>query len=164
MNLNPSPQQVNDRILQLDEEIRRLQSELSVLRSQKLVEALLKTDGPLPRENSTVIQTERGLTVKGARLTLYDIMGAMKNGESLKNIRDIYELTDEEMLDILDYIHLHREEVEKEYQEVLESAERNRKYWEDRNRALLGKTYQHREVVRAKLQELRAQYHAGDKP
>ena len=52
------------------------------------------------------------------------------------------------MLDILDYIHLHKEEVEKEYQEVLQSAERNRKYWEERNREVMGKTYQQRETIR----------------
>ena len=164
MTPKPSPRQVNDRTLQLEEQIRRLQSELAVLRSQKLVDKLLQADGPLPRENRTVIQTERGLTVKGSRLTLYDILGAMKKGESLKNIRDIYELTDEEMLDVLDYIRIHQEEVEKEYQEVLESAERNRKYWEDRNRELMGKTYQQREMIRAKLREWREQYHAGNKP
>src|SRR3972149_6943966 len=163
MKPSPSPQQVNDRVLQLEEEIRRLQSELAVLRSQKLVDALLNMDGPLPRENHTVIRTKAGLTVKGSRLTLYSIMDSIRDNNSLKNVRDIYELTDEEMLDILDYIHLHKEEVEKEYQEVTESAERNRKYWEERNRELMGKTYQQRDVVRAKLQELRAQYHAGDK-
>jgi uncharacterized protein (DUF433 family) len=164
MKQNPSPQQVNNRILQLEEEISRLQSELAVLRSQKLVEALLKSDGPLPRENHTVIRTERGLTVKGSRLTLYYIMDALKEDNSLKNIRDIYELTDEEMLDILDYIHLNKEAVEKEYQEVLQSAEQNRKYWEERNRELMAKSYQQREVVRAKLSEWREQYHAENKP
>lgn len=165
MKSNPSPQPtINDRLLQLEEEIKCLQSELAVLRSQKLVEALLQADGPLPRENRTVTQTERGVTVKGSRLTLYEIIGAMKKGESLKNIRDIYELTDEEMLDILDYIHLHKEETEKEYQETLEAAERNRKYWEDRNRESPGKTYPQRELIRAKLREWRQQYHADSKP
>lgn len=163
MKSNPFPQQVNDRLLQLEEEIRRLQSEVAVLRSQKLVDALLNMDGPLPRENHTVIRTEAGLTVKSSRLTLYSIMDSIRENNSLKNVRDIYELTDEEMLDILDYIHLHKEEVEKEYQEVTESAERNRKYWEERNRELMGKTYQQRDAVRAKLQELRTQYHAGGK-
>lgn len=163
MNPNLSSQQVDDRVLQLEQEIKRLQSELAILRSQKLVDALLKTDGPLPRENRTVIRTTSGLSVKGSRLTLYSIMDSIREGNSLKNVRDIYELTDDEMLDILDYIHLHKDEVEKEYREVLESAERNRKYWEERNRELIGKTYQQRDVVRAKLQELRAQYHAGDK-
>ena len=68
------------------------------------------------------------------------------------------------MLDILDYIHLHKEEVEKEYQEVLQSAERNRQYWEEHNREVMEKTYQQRETVRAKLREWREQYHAGNKP
>jgi hypothetical protein len=160
MKQNSSPQQVNDRILQLEEAIRRLQGELAVLRSQKLVDALLKTDKPLPRENRTVIRTERGLTVKGSRLTLYYIMEAMKEDNSLKNIRDIYELTDEEMLDILDYLHLNKDEVETEYQQVLKSSEENRKYWEEKNRDLMDKTYRQREAVRAKLRELREQYHA----
>lgn len=163
MKQNPSPQQVNERMAQLESEIQRLQSELAVLRSQKLVDALLKTDAPLPRENHTVIRTERGLTIKGTRLTLYYIMDEIKKSNSLKNIRDIYELTDEEMLDILDYLHLHKEEVEKEYQEVLQSAERNREYWEDHNRELMSKTYQQRETIRAKLKEWREQYHAENK-
>ena len=155
---------IMERISQLEDEIRRLQRELAVLRSRELVNALLKTDGPLPRENRTVIRTERGLTVKGSRLTLYDVMGAMKKNESLKNIRDIYELTDEEMLDILDYIHLHKEEVEREYEEVLQLAEQNRRYWEERNRELLKKGYEQRDVIRAKLREWREQYHAENKP
>jgi uncharacterized protein (DUF433 family) len=163
MKQNPSPQQVNERTAHLENELRHLQSELAVLRSQKLVDALLKTDAPLPRENLTVIRTERGLTIKGTRLTLYAIMDEIKKRNSLKNIRDIYELTDETMLDILDYIHLHEEEVEKEYQEVLQSAEHNRKYWEERNHELAGKTYQQRETVRAQLKEWREQYHAENK-
>ena len=163
MKPNPSPQQVNDRILQLEEELQRLQSELAVLRSQKLVDALQKTDGPLPRENQTVVRTKAGLTVKGSRLTLYTVMDSIRENDSLKNVRDIYELTDGEMLDILDYIHLHKEEVEKEYQQVLQSSEASRKYWEERNRELMGKTYEQRDAVRAKLKELRAQYHADDK-
>lgn len=164
MKQNPSPQQVNERITQLEIEIQRLQSELAVLRSQKLVDALMKADAPLPRENRTVIRTERGLTIKGTRLTLYYIMDGIKKNNSLKDVRDIYELTDEEMLDILDYIHLHKEEVEKEYQEILKSAEQNRKYWEEHNRESAGKNYQRREIIRAKLKEWRKQYHAENKP
>ncbi len=164
MEQNLSPEQINERIAKLEEEVGRYQSELAVLRSQKLVEALTNMDGPLPRENHTVVRTERGLTIKGSRLTLYSIMDALRENNSIKNIRDIYELTDDEMLDILDYIHLHQEEVEKEYQEVLKSAEENRKYWEEKNRAQLDKTYQQSDVVRAKLREWREQYHAENKP
>ncbi len=163
MRQNPSPQQVNERASQLENEIRRLQGELAVLRSQKLMDALLKADGPLPRENHTVIRTEQGLTVKGTRLTLYYIMDSIKENNSLKNVRDIYELTDEEMLDILDYIHLHKEEVEKEYQQIVKSSENNREYWEEKNRELMDKTYQQREAVLAKLREWQEKYHADHK-
>jgi uncharacterized protein (DUF433 family) len=163
MERNPTQNQAAERILQLENEIRRLQSELAVLRSLELVNALKKIDGPLPRENRTVVRTQRGLTVKGSRLTLYDIMDAIRENNSLKNVRDIFELTDEEMLDILDYIHLHKEEVEKEYQEVLKSAEENRTYWDERNREQLKKTYRQREAIRAKLREWREQYHAENK-
>jgi uncharacterized protein (DUF433 family) len=164
MAKKPSSQKTSERIAHLEEELARLQSELVVLRSQKLVDALLKADAPPARENRTVVRTERGLTIKGTRLTLYSIMDEIKEGNSLKNIRDIYELTDEEMLDILDYIHLNKEDVEKEYQEVLRSAEENRKYWEDRNRDLIAKTYRQKEAVRAKLREWREKYHAENKP
>ena len=163
MKPNPSSQQVNDRILQLEEEIRQLQVELAVLRSQKLVEYLIESDMPMPRENRTVVRTEAGLTVKGSRLTLYYILDGIKAGTSLKDIRDMYELTDEETLDILDYIHLNKEAVESEYQQVLKTADENQKYWEERNRELAAKNYQQKEIVRAKLREWREQYHAGNK-
>jgi uncharacterized protein (DUF433 family) len=160
---NLSSEQLNEHIAKLEGEVRRLQRELAILRSQKLVNAIKKMDGPLPRENHTVIRTERGLTVNGSRLTLYSIMDEIKENNSMKNIRDIYELTDEEMLDILDYIHLHKEEVVQEYQDVLKSAEQNRKYWQEKNRELMDKTYQQRETVHAKLREWREQYQAGNK-
>ena len=163
MEQNLSSEQVKERIASLEEKLKRLQSELAALRSRQLVEALIKTDGPLPRENLTVVRTERGLTVKGTRLTLYAIMDEIKENNSLKNIRDIYELTDGEMLDILDYIHLHRAEVEAEYQEVLRSSEESRRYWEERNRDRFAETYQQRETVRAKLKEWREQYRAQSK-
>jgi hypothetical protein len=38
-----------------------------------------------------------------------------------------------------------------------------RKYWEEKNRALMGKTYQQREAILAKLREWSEQYHANHK-
>jgi len=158
-----SPEKLDQRIAKLEEEVRQYQVELAILRSQKLVELLAKMDGPLPRENRTVVRTSRGLSVNGSRLTLYSIMDGIRENNSLKNVRDLYELTDDEMLDVLDYIHLHKQEVEQEYQEVVKSAEQNQKYWEDRNKEQLEKAYQQRETVRAKLQEWRAQYRTDNK-
>ncbi len=163
MKQNPLPEQLDERIGKLEEESRRLQKELAVLRSEKLVQMLMEMDGPVPRENRTVIRTANGLTVNGTRLTLYYVMDAMREDNSLKNIRDIYELTDEEMLDILDYIHLNKEDFEKEYQQIVKSSEENRKYWEEKNQGLMNITYQQREVVLAKLREWSVQYHASHK-
>ena len=159
MEQNPSPEQVKEQIAKLEEEVRQLYTQLAALRSQQLVDALAKTDSPLPRENYTVVRTARGLTVKGSRLTLYSIMDEIKDNNSFKNIRDIYELTDEEMLDILDYIHLHRQEVDAEYQEVVRSAEENQKYWDERNREHFAEASPQRDMIQAKLREWREQYH-----
>ncbi|MDO8755413.1 MAG: hypothetical protein Q7J80_16055 [Anaerolineales bacterium] len=165
MKQNPSPESLDERIARLEEESRRLQKELAVLRADKLLQTLLKTerDGYLPRENRTVIRTGRGLTVNGTRLTLYLIRDSLNEENSLKNVRDSYELTDEEMLDILDYIHLNKEEFEKEYQQILESAEEHRKYWEERNRDVMEKNRERSEATIARLREWSKQYHAKEK-
>ena len=164
MKQNPSPESLDERIARLEEESRHLQKELTVLRSEKLIQTMLKTDGPIPRENRTVIRTQNGLTVNGTRLNLYHIMDEMQGKNSLKNVRDIYELTDEEMLDILDYIHLNKEEFEKDYQSVLKSAEENKKYWEERNKEVLKANYKQREMTLAKLQEWQEKYREENKP
>jgi uncharacterized protein (DUF433 family) len=160
MEQNLSSAQVQERLSQLEDELRPLHQELAELRSRQLIEALLLRDGPLPRENKVVVRTARGLTVKGTRLTLYSIMDEIKDTNSFKNIRDIYELTDEEMLEVLDYLHLHRAEVEAEYREVVRHAEENKQYWEERNRERFAKLAPQQELVRARLKEWRAQYHA----
>jgi len=163
MEENLSSEKLDERIAKLEEEVRQTQVELAILRSQKLVELLSKMDGPLPRENRTVVRTSRGLSVKGSRLTLYSIMDGIRDNNSLKNVRDLYELTDEEMLDVLDYIHLNKQEVQQEYQAVLKSAAENQKYWEEKNKEQLEKAYQQSETVRAKLQEWREEYRADNK-
>jgi uncharacterized protein (DUF433 family) len=85
-------------------------------------------------ENKTVVRTSRGLTVGGTRLTLYSIMDYIKAEWSTESIRDLYKLTDEQINDVMSYIEDNREEVEADYQEVLQYAEENRKYWDERNR------------------------------
>jgi len=82
----------------------------------------------------TVVRTERGLSIAGTRITLYAIMDYVTAGRSAEYIRDMYSLTDEQIADVMQYIAQHREEVEREYQEVLEYAEEERRYWEERNR------------------------------
>jgi len=81
-----------------------------------------------------VIRTERGLTVAGTRITLYQIMDFLKAGYPPEEIRDDFRLTIRQMREITEYINSHQDEVENEYREVLALAEKNHQYWENRNR------------------------------
>lgn len=105
----------------------------------------------------TIVRTERGLTISGTRITLYDVMDYLTAGYPSKLIREKLSLTDNQVDTALLYIDKHRAEVEAEYQEVLQIAEDSRQYWEERNRehfarlaAIPPKPGQ--EDIRAKLQ------------
>ena len=106
---------------------------------------------------SNIIRTERGLTIAGTRITLYDVMDYFTDGYPAKLISEKLCLTDAQVDAALSYIEAHQSEVEAEYQQVLQIAEENRKYWEERNRehfARLAATPPKpgQEAIRAKLQ------------
>jgi uncharacterized protein (DUF433 family) len=83
---------------------------------------------------ATIIRTERGLTISGTRISLYEVMDFQKDHYPAKLIRDRFNLTDEQINAALFYIEAHRTQVETEYQEVLRTREEIRQYWEERNR------------------------------
>lgn len=85
-------------------------------------------------ERSTVVRTSRGLSIAGTRITLYAILDYLHAGWPPKLIQDWLNLTDTQMTDVLDYIAAHRDEVEQEYQLVVQQTEEIRRYWEERNR------------------------------
>lgn len=86
-------------------------------------------------ENPTVVRTERGLTVKGTRLTLYHIMDYVRAGCSRAELLEWFpQITAAELEDILDYIETNRAEFEAEYEAVVKRDEEIRQYWEERNR------------------------------
>jgi uncharacterized protein (DUF433 family) len=106
---------------------------------------------------AAIIRTERGLAIAETRITLYDVMDYFTAGYPAKLIREKLCLTDAQVDAALSYIEAHQAEVETEYQQVLQIAEDNRQYWEERNRehfahlaAMPPKPGQ--EVIRAKLQ------------
>jgi hypothetical protein len=76
-------------------------------------------------------------------------------------IREVFNLTNKQMADIMEYIEAHRAEVEQEYQTVLQHAEENRQYWEERNRTRreqIARTPPKpgQEKIRARLQAVKA--------
>jgi len=110
---------------------------------------------------STVVRTSRGLSIAGRRLTLYSIMDYLRAGWPPHLIRDEFNLTDKQINDVMEYITAHRDQVEQEYQAVLQQAEENRRYWETRNRERFERLAQtpppqDQERLRAKLQVIKA--------
>ena len=108
-------------------------------------------------DRSEIIRTERGLMIAGTRITLYDVMDYLSAGYPAKLIREKLCLTDAQVGAALSYLEVHQTEVEAEYQQVLQIAEDNRQYWEERNRehfARLAVTPPKpgKEAIRAKLQ------------
>ncbi|MDZ4874188.1 MAG: hypothetical protein CLLPBCKN_003584 [Chroococcidiopsis cubana SAG 39.79] len=108
-------------------------------------------------KESAIERTERGLTIAGTRITLYDVMDYFTAGYPAKLIREKLCLTDAQIDAALSYIETHQAEVIAEYQEVLLIAEDNRQYWEERNREhfarLAAKSPQPgQDTLRAKLQ------------
>lgn len=88
----------------------------------------------LPIPNPTVVRTERGLSIRGTRITLYDVMDYLKADWPPTLIQQWLNVTDAQLTDVLAYIHEHEADVEKEYAYVLQRAQEIRAYWEERNR------------------------------
>lgn len=112
---------------------------------------------------SEIIRTDRGLTISGTRITLYDVMDYVMAQYPAKFIRTMLSLTDEQIDAALSYIQVHRVAVEAEYQTVLQEAEDLRRYWEDQNREIFAKIATQppkpgTEAIRAKLQAAKAKF------
>jgi uncharacterized protein (DUF433 family) len=87
-------------------------------------------------EQTAIVRTERGLTIAGTRITLYDVMDYATQYPP-EFIQNLFNLTDVQINAALDYIQTHRVEVDAEYQIVLKEAEELQKYYEEQNRELI---------------------------
>lgn len=112
----------------------------------------------------TVVRTGRGLSVAGTRITLYAIMDFLKEAYPPKYIRYKFNLSEQQMADVLAYIEAHREEVEAEYDQVVRRAEELRHYHEEKLKEHLASRpprppdTPEKAVIRAKLEERKARY------
>ncbi len=99
-----------------------------------------------------ITRTERGLTIAGTRTSLYDVMDLLKAQYPPKLIRDTFNLTDAQIEAALSYIQEYPVQVEAEYQDVLQTREEIRQYWEDHNRerfaeiAVMPRKPEHQEI------------------
>lgn len=112
-------------------------------------------------EQTAIIRTERGLTIAGTRITIYDIMDYVTAQYPPKFIRGLFDLTEEQINAALGYIEASRADVEAEYQMVLKESEELRLYYEEKNRDLIARIAAQppkpgQEAIRAKLQAAKA--------
>jgi uncharacterized protein (DUF433 family) len=109
----------------------------------------------------TVIRTNRGLSIAGTRITLYQIMDYIKANQPPEIIREHFRLTIKQTIDVLKYIENHRDEVEKEYEKIVKQANEIQSYWQAYNQmrfeeiAAKPKKQEYEKVWR-KLEESRA--------
>lgn len=118
-----------------------------------------------PDQTPMIIRTERGLTISGTRITLYDVMDYVTAHYPPKFICGLFNLTDEQLTAALTYIEANRTEVEAEYQTVLKESEQLRQYYEERNRELIARLAAQppkpgMEAAWAKLQTQKANHQA----
>jgi len=93
----------------------------------------------IPTEWPSIVRTGRGVCIAGTRITLYHILDYLHAGWSPRLVQQWLDLTDVQMTDVMEYIAQHRDEIEQEYQQVLQRAEQNRRYWETRQREHLAR-------------------------
>ncbi|NEQ65698.1 MAG: DUF433 domain-containing protein [Symploca sp. SIO2D2] len=116
-----------------------------------------------PTQHPAIIRTERGLTIAGTRITLYDVMDYVTAQYPSKFIRGLFNLTNEQINAALTYIEENRAEVQAEYKLVLKEAEELQRYYEEKNRDLISRVAAQpvkpgQEAVRAKLQAAKAKF------
>lgn len=90
-------------------------------------------------EQAIIIRTERGLTISGTRITLYDVMDYVTAQYPPKFIQGLFDLTEAQINTALAYIETNRVEVEAEYKQVLKESEELQKYYEEQNRELFAR-------------------------
>ena len=84
-----------------------------------------------------ITRTERGLTIVGTRITVYDVMGYLKSDWPVHLIQNWLGLTERQMQAVLAYIASHKAEVEADYTLLLQQSQEIRSYWEEQSQEKL---------------------------
>jgi uncharacterized protein (DUF433 family) len=82
---------------------------------------------------NVVIRTDRGLTIAGTRLTIYDVMDHLKAGWAPHLIQHWLPITESQLAAVIAYIEANPVEVEAEYQAELQAGQVLQAYWQQQN-------------------------------
>lgn len=112
-------------------------------------------------EEGAIVRTERGLTIAGTRIAIYDVMDYVTEHYPSKFVSAMLSLTEEQVAAALSYIDSNRAEVEAEYNLVVKEAEELRQYYEEQNRERVARIAAKppkpgTEAIRAKLKAEKA--------
>jgi uncharacterized protein (DUF433 family) len=99
---------------------------------------------------SKIIDRGRGPEIAGTRITVYDVMDYYKDGWHRDQIAALFRLSSRDIQAAIDYIEANREQVEAEYQKILD-RHRNYKYPPD----VQAKIDKIRGTAKRRLEEIR---------
>jgi uncharacterized protein (DUF433 family) len=85
--------------------------------------------------NALIVETPRGPSIAGTRITVYSVLDYLKGNWSRNFIRQMLRITDEQLDAVIEYVAQHKEEVERDYAAILRRAEELRARYEAPNRA-----------------------------
>lgn len=71
-------------------------------------------------EPDLIVDRGRGPEIAGTRITVFDVMDYLKHGWHRDRIAALFRLASRDVQAAIDYIHSHREEIEAQYQDLLE--------------------------------------------
>jgi hypothetical protein len=79
-------------------------------------------------KTSLIVETRRGPSV--TRTTVFSVIDSLKSGHSRELIKQLFVISDEQLEAVLEYIAEHREEVEREYAEIVRRSTERREFYE----------------------------------
>lgn len=85
--------------------------------------------------SARIIDRGRGPEVESTRVTVYRIMDYLREGSPSERITAELDLTDEQVQSALAYITAHRDEVEDEYQRIMQRVQQPNPHWVEVARA-----------------------------
>lgn len=79
---------------------------------------------------SLIIETPKGPCIAGRRMTIYVILEHLRSGCDREFIKKYLLLSDTQLDAAIEYIDLHRDEVEKDYTDIVRRSEESRAHYE----------------------------------
>jgi uncharacterized protein (DUF433 family) len=91
-------------------------------------------------DTGTIVRTDRGLTIAGTRITLYDVMDHYVANYPTRFIGFLFDLPEATIQMAIEYINENRSDVDIEYQQVLQDAKQLEQSYRDRQPDLVAQT------------------------